>query len=189
MKKVTVIVLVLVMMLALAACNETPATQTPGESVAQTQGAGTTEAPAETDVSTTAGTEESEDAFFFTFSEVKLIPGAVFDSAAIPEASNVTEVPSCAFEGTDNAYNYEDFELTAFKDGTNEVIYSIYLLDPNTSTDEGLYLGDTLERAVEIYGSDYTENGTEIIYTRGQTQLILITQDGSVISIEYRMAG
>ena len=59
---------------------------------------------------------------------------------------------------------------------------------PNYTTEEGLYVGDDLARVTELYGDDYTENGSELIYTKGKTCLSLILNDGAVISMEYRMA-
>ena len=117
-----------------------------------------------------------------------LVPGAAFDPAVLPEADSVFTVPSCAIEGTDNVYSYPVLEVTAYNDGTGEVIYSIYLTDANTPTEEGLYVGDDLARVTELYGEDYTQNGAEITYTKGATTLNMIINGDSVISIEYRMA-
>lgn len=182
MKKLFAILLALTLVLAFAACGEdTPATTDP-------QAGTQPQLPPQPTYGTAATNPVETKTFAFTFEGVQLIPGAVFDASALPQAAGVSQVPSCAFEGTDNAYNYETFELTAYNDGSGEVIYSIYLLDPNTPTDEGLYLGDDFAQATMFYGDEYEENGTQITYTRGTTQLILILQDNVVTSIEYRMA-
>ncbi len=179
MKKLTSVLLAVALLLTLAACggNETPeATNTP-ETTNNTE---ESTAPSES-------TGKLEEIYGITYEGVKLVPGAAFDAAALPEASSVMEVPSCAFEGTDKAYNYGTFELTAYNEGNGEIIYSIYLLDPNVATDEGLYLGDTLSRAQELYGEDYERKDTQITYTAGNTMLILILQGDSIASIEYRV--
>lgn len=125
----------------------------------------------------------------FTFSGVDLIPGAPFESAALPESESVYTIPSCAGEGTDNVYNYGSFELTAFDDGTGEVIYSIYLIDPNLTTPEGLALGDPMSRAEELYGAGYVSDGTSRCYTSGGAMLILLLDSNdNIFSIEYRMS-
>lgn len=126
--------------------------------------------------------------FSFVYQNVDLIPGASFPEKQLPEATSVYTVPSCAMEGTDNVYNYEVIEVTAFRDGKDESIYSIYLLDANTPTVEGLYLGDNVSRVTELYGTSYRQEGTQITYQKGDTLLILILQDDFVSSIEYRMA-
>ena len=181
MKKFLSILLALVLVLAMAACGDATTEDTSkenGDGTGSAQASGGATEPA-----------QAQDGFFLTYENVKLMPGNAFDSAALPEASTVLEVPSCAFEGTDNAYNYEAFELTAYSDGNGEFIYSIYILDANQATDEGLYLGDSLTRAEELYGTDYDNiDEVQAIYTKGNTQLILILQDGNIISIEYRLA-
>ena len=71
-------------------------------------------------------------------------------------------------------------------DGDGEIIYSVYIKDANTPTDEGLYIGDTLEQVSSIYGTDRTENGNELVYTAGKTLLVIIVENDTVTSIEFR---
>lgn len=125
--------------------------------------------------------------FVFTSDGVDLIPGTAFDPSVLPAAESVYEVPSCAIEGTDNLYNYGSFELTAFHDGTEEMIYSILLLDPNIATPEGLALGDDGAKVTALYGDGYTKEGTARVYTGTRSMLYIILQGQSVASIEYRM--
>lgn len=183
MKKLISILLTAVLLLTITACTGNPIVGGPTDPQKPNPGNGQ-----QSGDPGTGDPETNPEGFGLTFSEVKLVPGAAFDASKLPEADSVTQVPSCAFEGTDNAYNYGAFELTAYNEGNGEIIYSIYLLDANTATDEGLYLGDTLSRAEELYGTTYETVGTQVTYTKGSTQLILILQDDSIISIEYRMA-
>ena len=182
MKKMIAVLLSLLMLLSLTACGE-PADQ-PATTVADTTAnvAEDTTAPADT----TAATEAQEPGFVFTFEGVDLTPGQAFDAAALPEANSVFQVPSCAIEGTDNVYNYGTIEVTAFDDGTGEVIYSVYIMDANTPTNEGLYIGDKLEHIVAAYGEDYTREGDQITYQKGDTLLIIILSGEYVQSIDFR---
>lgn len=132
-------------------------------------------------------TNPNTERFGFVYQNVTLIPGTTFPKSQLPEASSVYTVPSCAMEGTDNVYNYEVIEVTAFQDQTGESIYSIYLLDANTPTAEGLYLGDSLSRVTELYGTQYQQEDTQISYQKGDTLLVIILQEDCVSSIEYRM--
>ena len=179
MKKLIAFLLAMLMVASLAACGgNTDST----DSTTQPQQTNPTQ-PQQTEPSA----PETEDVFSFTYEGVELIPGNAFDPAVLPEAGSVFQVPSCAIEGTDNVYSYPPFELTAYNDGTGEVIYSIYLVDANTSTMEGLYVGDDLARVTELYGTDYAQNDTELTFTKGATTLNLIMDGETVISIEYRM--
>lgn len=183
MKKFIAILLALTLMLALAACDS-------GEKAPET-----TAAPDVTDApevpETTAAPEQTQapaedvKGFCLTFNGVELTPGTVYDAAALPEPASVYQVPSCAIEGTDNVYSFDTVEITAFNDGTQEIIYAIAILDPNVATDEGLYLGDDAARVIELYGEEYEENGTAMVYTRGNTMMTIILQNGCVVDIEF----
>ena len=172
MKKLIALLLAVLMMAALAACEKPDPADPQG-----TTGPTTDSNP----------NKPAADGFSFTYEGVKLIPGAPFDPSVLPEADSVFTVPSCAIDGTDNVYSYPVMELTAYNDGTGEVIYSIYLTDADTPTGEGLYVGDDLARVTELYGESYTKNGDELTFTKGTTSLCLILNDETVISIEYRM--
>ncbi len=184
MKRMTALLLALMMLLCFTACGP----EQPNDVPQITMGEQTnTNENQNNDPKETTGEAVTGEPFAFTLNNVKLIPGDAFDASKLPEAASTYEVPSCALEGTDNVYNYETFEVTAFNDGKSEYIYSIFLIDPNLTTPEGLALGDTLDKAVDLYGSDYTNEDTAYIYESADTQLILILQDGSIISIEYRL--
>ena len=131
--------------------------------------------------------KEEEGAFSFLYEGVTLTPGEVFDQSVLGKYSKVSEVPSCAFDGNDKVYNYEMFELTAYIDEKEERIYSIYFIDPNLPTTEGLRKGDTVDDMKSLYGEDYEMVGTSYDYTRGDTVLSIITQNDVVVSIEYRL--
>lgn len=142
-----------------------------------------TTAPAETEAAAVSG--EAEFAPFLT-GELELMVGTAFDPSALPEANSVYEIPSCAFEGTDNVYSYDAFEITAFHNGTEEIIYSVYLMSPDVTTPEGLALGDPLERVLELYGENYEQSGTAYNYCQQDAMLSILVQGDAVISIEYR---
>lgn len=130
---------------------------------------------------------ETLDAFQFTYEGVTLTPGGDFDASALGDPVELSTVPSCAFDGNDNVYNYGAFELTAHVEGDKERIYSIYFIDSNLSTPEGLSLGDTVDDMKSLYGEDCAVEETSYTYTRGDTSFVVIVQDGVVFSIEYRM--
>lgn len=183
MKKLIAMLLAVMMLLCLAACGAEE--ETNADLVI------TRAAEEETEAVEAAGEEADSTAggpYVFTVDGVDLVPGTAFDAAALGEAGSVYQVPSCAIEGTDNVYNYETFEVTAFDDGSGEVIYSIYFIDPNLTTPEGLALGDDMAKMVELYGESYTQDGTACVYSGEGTMLIVIVENDVVNSIEYRMA-
>lgn len=172
MKKILVLLLAFAM-LCLAACG----TQG-GNDITFTVGGGSTEEA--------GGSQDDAEAFCFMAGDVEVIPGMEFDAEALP-TEEVSEIPSCAFEGTDKVYSYGSYEIIAYNDGEKEVVYSIYFIEPDVSTPEGLANGDDMSKAKELYG-EYTEDGTAWTFTRGNTQLIVIGEDDVISSIEMRLA-
>lgn len=126
-------------------------------------------------------------AFGFKYEGVTLKPGEVFEVSALGEDYEFSEVPSCAFDGNDRVYTYEKFEVQTYIDGDQERIYSIYFIDPNLPTTEGLCLGDSVENVKSLYGEDYEMIGNSFEYKGGNTVLTVITQNDVVVSIEYRL--
>ena len=185
MKKTIALLLALTLLLCATACAEEQPNDVPQITLGPQQSG--SEETSGNDSAETTEAADAGDPYGFTFSKVKLIPGDAFDASKLPEATSTFQVPSCALQGTDNVYDYGVIEVTAFNDGKREYIYSIYLKDPNTTTTEGLALGDTLDKAVSIYGSNYTQQDTACIYESGKTQLILILQGNSIVSIEFRL--
>ena len=110
-----------------------------------------------------------------------------FATPVLPEANSLFQIPSCAFEGTDNVYSYNACEVTAYNEGNGEVIYSVFLLDPTVMTPEGLALGDEESKIVAAYGSGYNLSEGQYTYIGRNSQLLILTSDGFVTSIEYRI--
>ena len=104
----------------------------------------------------------------------------------LPEPESVTQIPSCANQGTDNVYNFGTVEVTAFQTDAGEIIYSIYILDANTPTDLGLYLGDGQETVEELYGTDYTTLDGQLVYAVGNSSLVILLDNDQVLSIDHR---
>lgn len=123
-----------------------------------------------------------------TINGTKVTPGMDQESvvAALGEADSTFEAPSCAGEGTDYTLTYGSFEIQTVPDanGVNEVT-SILIKDDLTSTDEGVYLGGSLEDIVAAYGDGYTESGSAYVYTDGSVQLQFIMDGDEIASIEF----
>ena len=201
MKRVLAIMLAVALLTVMAGCSQNEQPKDPQMQTTAAPAVEKTDAPAEDTTAapeeeTTAAAEDTtapeqaidEDGFSFVYQGVTLVPGNAFDSAALPEAESVFQVPSCAIEGTDNVYNYGTIEVTAFDDGNGEVIYSVYIMDANTPTNEGLYIGDTLDHIVAAYGEDYTQESGQVTYQKGNTLLVIVLDGDYVASIDFRWA-
>ena len=180
MKRILVLMMCVMLVMAAAGCSKKEEAPAPVSS-------GTEKSSEIVSSETEESSVPSKDYYAFDFEGTELIPGEAFDSKAFREANSVYVVPSCAIDGEDNVYNYDAFEITAFSEKGSEYIYSIYFIDPNLTTPEGLALGDDRDRAVSLYGEPSEEQDSEIIYRKGQTLLILILDGDIINSIEYRL--
>jgi hypothetical protein len=132
----------------------------------------------------------NEDLWFYTIADES---GKRVDQRYDPVASlNATKTEfsiTVRYPVVRHVYTYDSIEVVAYDEGQGEHLYCIYLVDPNISTDEGLCLGDSVEKMIELYGENYTKTGSEYAYYRGDTILIVLAQGGMINAIEIRMAG
>ena len=94
------------------------------------------------------------------------------------------ESASCAFDGLDKQYTYSGFEITTRPEEDGDYVNSILLTDDSAATAEGVYIGCTPEQVSAAYGEG-EETAGGLKYTRGDTALSFIIEDGKVVSIEY----
>lgn len=165
MKKIASILLAVVMLISLCACGTD-------------SGAG----------DTTPQTKPLE-GYAFVYKGVELMPGAEFDAKALPDPEYIYTAPNCAFDGNDTVYNYVDIEVAVYDDGKKAVIQSVYIINPNLTTPEGLALGDDLAKVKKLYGEEYTVEGAQWQFKKGNMYFGVLTQDDFVASMEYRLAG
>lgn len=132
---------------------------------------------------------ELGDNFCITIDGVKLTPGDEFTDETLSLEHTLYTVPSCAFEGEDKLYSFSDFEVQCFEDSFMEAdrIFSIYILEPTLSTDEGIALGDSLEDIEKVYGTDYVNEDNVYTYYLGNTYLSFGIENGAVVTIEYAL--
>lgn len=96
------------------------------------------------------------------------------------------ESASCVFdEGLDKIYTYQSFEINTYPLEDRDYVSLIILKDDTVSTQEGISIGDSLEKVIETYGEGRKDAGL-IEYEKGEMTLLFIIQDNTVVSIEYR---
>ena len=176
MKKLLLLILAACMLLSLWGCgndeNQKDSVGTNGQETSTTQ----TNKPIQT-------------GYVFVYKGVELTPGVQFKADILPAAEYEYTTPNCALPGNDTVYNYVDIEVAVYSDGKSDIIQSVYIINPNLTTPEGLALGDDLAKVKQLYGDSYTQNAAEWQFTKGDMILCILTQDDFVASIEYRLAG
>ncbi len=132
--------------------------------------------------------DTSAKSFSFVYNNVKITPNDLVDPLITALGSDYSyyESPSCAYIGLDKVYVYKGFSIYTYPDeNAVDHVLQVALTDDSLSTPEGLIIGDTAEKVVELYGEDYSESGGSYAYTREKTTLTIIIKNDRVISIQY----
>ena len=102
------------------------------------------------------------------------------------EANSYFEAPSCAFEGIDKMYTYNSFEIDTYPMNDNDYVSAIIFKDDTITTNEGVGIGDSKEKLLEVYGSEPTNENGMLVYEKDEMKLCFIIQDDYIASVEYR---
>lgn len=192
MKKLSFMLIIVALVISMSAC--TVRTKVIVKNT-KTTAAATTLKNDDTTLSTETSSDESmqnitNDAYVFQYNGTTVAIGDTNPSAtisALGEPKSYLEAPSCASEGTDKIYTYDDFIVTVFvsEDGTSETIYDIVLMSDLVGTPEGLEIGMTGDDARTIYGAPDEEDLSLLVYNDGNTALWITLDGDTVVSIEY----
>lgn len=140
------------------------------------------------------GKDSSEDAystngnFAFKSNDILISIDDVYENVLnqLGEPMKYFEAPSCAYQGLDKTYYYNGFEVTTYTDEKEvDHIASVLLVDDTVTTQEGIYIGSSVEDIIDAYGSDYEEATGQYTYIKGDSELQFIIKDDAVASIMY----
>ena len=131
-------------------------------------------------------TSTTQEMYAFKENETEIKIGDNLLNLELPETSNVYEAESCAFDGTEKTYTYENYEITTCVKENSEDILSIYLTSDQVSTKEGIKIGDSVDAMKQAYGEDFELTDFSYVYKKGNSTLTFITDNDIITSIEYR---
>ena len=119
--------------------------------------------------------------------EIKVGGDADAVVAALGEAQNLVETPSCGGGAEpDREYTYSGFKFNTVNENGKNVIVKIVLTDDSVSTPEEISIGASRDEVITAYGSNFTENASgTLTYTDGSTKLMIGIKDGAVSAIHY----
>lgn len=140
-----------------------------------------------TNNSNTSVEEESIGTLKLEYEGKDMTPGAIFSKDIFGQEVSYSEVPSCAGQGTDKVYNYGSYEITAYQEGEQEKIYSVYFIDDQITTTEGVKISDDKSVMIEKYGENYEQTGNQYLYRSGNVQLAFIVENEFITSITYTL--
>lgn len=136
---------------------------------------------------TTTKKAEEEKSYSLHYGDIELTPGATFDASKIDKEVSKSVIPSCAFDGEDNVYTYDIMEVTTHIENDKEIIYSVYFINDEVSTDEGIKLSDELAKIKETYGEYDNVEDNQYSYTDGKVKLTFDVNNDVIIGIEYTL--
>lgn len=131
--------------------------------------------------------EVKSDNYYFEVANVDFTTGdnATEALSALGDPLNIFKAPSCAFEGEDTVYKYDDFEIYTYEKDGQPHVSGIFILNDKVSTPEGLRIGSTVEELFNLYGEPIEDNVGAYTFLKGNTELIVVTMDDVVSSITY----
>lgn len=127
------------------------------------------------------------DGLTFTYNEMQIAlnTDAAPVIAALGEPKSYTEQTSCAFDGLDKTYFYGSFYLATYPLDGKDYVYSVWFVDDNVSTEEGIRIGNSQAEVETVFGAACFDGSNVYKLTKGVTQLSIVLTDGVVSSIQY----
>ena len=129
--------------------------------------------------------DSNPEVYTFSYNGLDYVLGSEFTTSKYGKEDSYSEAASCAFDGADKTFTYEHFEVATYPDGDIDRIASVYFLDHEIKTPEGISLGDSINDMTNTYGSDYQQSENLYTYTLGRTHLNFIVENDIITSIEY----
>ncbi len=128
------------------------------------------------------------DRFYLEFDGIPIIPGDEYPALFLPAEDSSYTVPSASGDGSNRVYCFEGVEITTFSDEMmTQYVLSIYIMDDRIHTPESVSIGDSVDQVLAAYGKQENDQSGVLLYRKNGTVLEIITVNGSVTSIEYRI--
>ena len=124
--------------------------------------------------------------YSFTSGSVKVEMGADASKVVdeLGEADDYFESESCAFEGLDKVYTYPGFKLNTYPVDDKDYVLSVVFMDDTVETEEGISIGSTKDEVTEAYGDPTKENGSSMVYEKGETKITFGVKGDEVSTVE-----
>ena len=128
--------------------------------------------------------------FLMTYNEIDIKPGTFFSNVFVNlgEYNNKRVEPSSYYEGEASIYEYDNFEIETYVDKDIEKIYSVIITNEEQGTNEGIKIGDSVKKMVQIYGKNYLKPIDNIyVYTVNNTNITFTIENDIIIGIMYHL--
>ena len=156
-----------------------------GENQSKTESAG--EIPAGSATAIVVNQEESSNKYSVFYNNTEILINAEAEEiiSQIGDPESRYESPLCGMEGKDILLDYGHFDIDVFETKEEAYIYSVVFKDDLMTTEEGIFIGETEEKVLEVYGEADEQRGEALVYKDDSMELIFIIHEGIVNSIQY----
>lgn len=129
-----------------------------------------------------------QEVYYYQYENQKVFIGQRIEEAVavLGEDYEYFEAPSCAAQGMDMFYYYQNLTVKANQIEQEKVVTEISFKNDTVATPEGIRISSSYADVIGKYGSEYTTNGTAIEYERGNIILMFDMKDGKVAAIVYQ---
>ncbi|MBQ9085760.1 MAG: hypothetical protein IJY47_01080 [Clostridia bacterium] len=103
---------------------------------------------------------------------------------ALSDPVSKKEIGDCGGLGAQVRYDYSSLILYVLESKDGAVIDQITLTDDLVATEKGICIGDSQDKVKEAYGNVIQSDGSRLVYTSGDNQLIFEIKDGKVSGID-----
>lgn len=124
--------------------------------------------------------------FIYKKNNYKITDKALKLKKALGKSKNYKKSKSCAFNGEDYVYNYNDLILKTYtnKKGGEEYILGVEFKTKNVSTDKGIKLGSSKKDMINKYGKTSEKFGV-YTYKKGKNGINFVVENNKIVEIEY----
>ena len=140
--------------------------------------------------SDTSASAAAPSGYFLTINNYQLAVDQPIENvtSAMGQEESYFEAPACAFDGVEKTYTYNNgaVEVRTYTNSEGkDFVNFVVLKNDLVSTDEGLSVGDKVDKVKECYGEDYKDNNGSFEYAKGNMKLLIVIEEDTVVSIQY----
>lgn len=131
---------------------------------------------------------QTQETYYYEYEDQKIYIAQKIEeaTAALGDNYEYFEAPSCAAQGIDMFYYYQNLTVRANEIEGEKVVTEISFKNDTVATPEGIRITSSYADVVGKYGNDYKTNGTALEYMEGNTLLVIDMKDGKVVSVIYQ---
>lgn len=90
-------------------------------------------------------------------------------------------------QGDNIIYIYNDIEIETYKKDNEEKVLSFWFTSDKYNTNEGVRIGDNIDKMLYVYGDNYEYNNDVYVYKLNNSSVSFIVENDIIKGIEYSL--